>query len=54
MKTPTTPHQGEFNIEKARSEAEAANERRKTESMIEKQAIRLALMSRHTSREESR
>jgi hypothetical protein len=49
----THPEKNEFNIEKARSEAEAANERRKTESMIEKQAIRLALMSRHNQQAEN-
>jgi hypothetical protein len=36
-----------FDLEKARAEAQAAEERRRHESMLEKQAIRLALMSRH-------
>lgn len=54
MKNPTHPQQGAFNIDKARAEAAAANERRKQESIREKQAIRLALISRNTSREEKR
>jgi hypothetical protein len=36
-----------FDFEKARAEAQAAEERRMHESMLEKQAVRLALMFRH-------
>jgi len=45
MKAATRPQQGEFNIEEARAEAEAANERRRHDSMLEKEAMRSVLMS---------
>jgi len=45
MKAATRPQQGEFNIEEARAEAQAANERRRHDSMLEKEAMRSVLMS---------
>lgn len=47
MKTPSREGAA---LDKFRAEAQAAEDRRKRESMEEKQAIRLALMSRQTSR----
>ena len=45
MKNATHPQPVELNIERARAESQAADERRRHESMLEKEAMRSVLMS---------
>jgi hypothetical protein len=47
MKTPTTPQQIDCSTTRSLADHMATEARRRRESMLEKQAIRLALMSRH-------